>query len=66
MHLAPVAGDVEAAGDPDAVVAGGVVEEAFERSRAARAAGETAMQPHHLMRGRFSPSRYSTSKLSFK
>src|SRR3954452_21479196 len=49
MRCDPVARDVDAAGNPDAVVPGGVVEETLKRGGTTWAARQTAMQPdrHH-------------------
>src|ERR1700753_3280362 len=53
MHRLPVPGDVDAAADPDPLVALHVVEEALERADAARLAEQAAVHAdaHHLRRG---------------
>ena len=40
----PVAGDIDAAGDPNAVVSGNVIQKPLQRRRPARAPGQAAMQ----------------------
>ena len=66
MRRDPVARDVDAAGDPDALVPGGVVEETLERGGTTWRPVRRQCSPTDIIRGRSTPSRYRTSKLSFR
>ena len=66
MMLAPVAGDVDAAGKPDMVVPLHMGKEFHQPGKARRPPDQAAMSPTDIILGALAPSSYSVSKASIR